>query len=417
MKSHWVSSVAVVSLLTLQAASAQTSLISIVSARAPHEYTGGREAVYAINGANLNFLGGDPNDPTNYTHTAGNNGNGDNNANWLCGDDVPHSNAWFAVDLGSWYSDLTLNFFNFGVTNSTDRHKRGVAQADIYYRALGWGNNTHGSHAVFDKDGWTLLKADQTFTIGVNDGSDITPDTIDLGGAVVRYIAFDVDSNHGDNSGTVGGFVGIGEVQFFGVRDYGSETPQITNLVPRAYRDYPSPPRLTKHAIDGSGINVIAGAWPTNFTHTGGMDEFGVNYNWMGGSRIPDVWYAVDMGRIHKDLTLNFFNFGVSEKDHNKRGIKQADIYYSTEGWGSNTHFNLQPFDTNGWTLLAADYQFDIGPSGTDQGPQTIRLGGIDAQYLAFDVDSNHGGATFVGIGEIQLFGNAVNFATIFVVQ
>jgi len=153
-----------------------------VSARAPHEYTGGREAVYAINGANLNFLGGDPNDPTNYTHTAGNNANGDNNANWLCGDDVPHSNAWFAVDLGSWYSDLTLNFFNFGVTNGGNRHKRGVAQADIYYRALGWGNNTHGSHAVFDKDGWTLLKADQTFTIGVNDGSDITPDTIDLGG-------------------------------------------------------------------------------------------------------------------------------------------------------------------------------------------------------------------------------------------
>jgi autotransporter-associated beta strand protein len=178
---------------------------------------GQREAVHAIDGSNLNFIGvaGEEGDPSKYTHTGGNDSFGQGGVNWLGrnaaagnGDDM-----WFAVDLGAVLPISEINVFNFGVSTGTN-NTRGVQQGDIYYRNDGLGNNTALNATAFDPTGWTLLgtAGAQTFTIGPTDGLAQGPDTINVGGVNARFFAIDVNANHGGAAG----MAGLGEVQFFG---------------------------------------------------------------------------------------------------------------------------------------------------------------------------------------------------------
>ena len=196
----------------------------------------------------------------------------------------------------------------------------------------------------------------------------------------------------------------------------------ITGVTTSASGEYTGG-REAFHAVDGSNLNFIGSPGeendPSKYTHTGGNNHFGQGgVMWLVGRGVPpdDMWFAVDLGAIYPVRFLNFFNFGVSTGARNNRGIQQADIYYRTDSLGNNSHDNVTAFDPAGWTLFgtAGTQTFTMGPTNGDtQGPDTIDLRGIKARFIAFDINSNYGGGTFAGIGEVQFFSGRAGQASL----
>ena len=157
---------------------------------------------------------GDVNNPAHWRYKGGDNRNG-KDENWTATSGV--DNQWIAFDLGTVKSGLQMNFANLDTeppqTSLGENTNRGINQADIYYRSDSFGSNVHNvtNHVPFNADGWTLFgtAGEQTFD-RTPDGNGIHPfKLIDLG-VSARYIAIDVNSNHGAD-----GKVGLNEVQFF----------------------------------------------------------------------------------------------------------------------------------------------------------------------------------------------------------
>lgn len=172
--------------------------------------------------------------------------------------------------------------------------------------------------------------------------------------------------------------------------------------------------RTPAQTVDGSGLNDSATPDdPASWTHQGGTTEFGVDLNWLAfaseADPLPGVenhWIAFDLGEVLALGSMNVFNFGVSSGVNNARGVNQADIYYRSDSFGSNSDSNDTPFDNTGWALLgtAGAQTFDIGPTdGLFQGATNVPLP-ITARYIAVDINSSHGDSTLVGLGEVQFF-------------
>ena len=187
-----------------------SDLISGVTASASHNpFAPGRGADRMVDGSGLNSPA-NPDDPTAWTHTGGENEFGDNRnylADARAGQTVV-DDKWVAFDLGSVQELSAMNVFNFGVSAGV-RNQRGTQNADVYYRSDSLGGNANNNNVAFDATGWTAFGS-QVFTIGPTDGLAQGADTLDMSGITARYIAIDINTNHGDS-----GFVGLGEVQFF----------------------------------------------------------------------------------------------------------------------------------------------------------------------------------------------------------
>ncbi|MCA9247495.1 MAG: PEP-CTERM sorting domain-containing protein [Planctomycetales bacterium] len=168
-----------------------------ITSSARSEQTNGRVSEAAMNGAGL--------DPT------GHQGDDDfgNFDNWL----ASGTTSWWKVDLGQTYLLKEALFYNFNATVAAGNTDRGVQTADIYiYDGATEPNasNFDISNSAFNNTGWTLFSAGHTFTQAPGGDNYNTPDLINFAGVAARFVAFDITSNYGD-----GGFVGIGEVQFF----------------------------------------------------------------------------------------------------------------------------------------------------------------------------------------------------------
>ncbi|NNC89448.1 MAG: DUF1800 family protein [Akkermansiaceae bacterium] len=164
------------------------------------------------------------------------------------------------------------------------------------------------------------------------------------------------------------------------------------------------------HAVDGTGLNSPADPDdPALWRHQGGENQFGQNWCWLADARSPlpgvgDHWIAFDLGSVVELASMNVFNFGVSTGANNNRGVDQADIYYRSDSFGGNSDNNYTAFDSSGWTLLGSR-NFTLGPTnGALQAPDNISLAGINARYIAIDVNSTHGSGSFAGLGEVQFF-------------
>ncbi|MCG8585951.1 MAG: PEP-CTERM sorting domain-containing protein [Pirellulales bacterium] len=174
--------------------------------------TGNRQPFRAINGDGV-VVNGDANDANDYESDAGTNSFGEN-CTWM--PSTARTTGWFKVDLGQAYALNEAWFFNFNPSTGgggSGNEDRGVNAADVYYlnAAADPNGNTNGNDSAFDSTGWTQLGSTTNFTIApAGDVNQATPDVINFGGAVARFVAFNILSNHGDEN-----FVGIGEVQFF----------------------------------------------------------------------------------------------------------------------------------------------------------------------------------------------------------
>ena len=181
-------------------------------------------ADFAVDGTVFLASGGDANTPGDYRvdATAANNNQVGQPTNWSY-QGISQGSLWVRVDLAQDYRLESMNIFNLAVNmsaNGTDWTRRSSQEVDIYYRnALSGpgdnvGRNGPGGEQVaetFDPNGWTLLNT-TTLSRTVEASTEISPETIAMGGITARYIAVVVRSNYSEG---IDNSAGIAEFQFF----------------------------------------------------------------------------------------------------------------------------------------------------------------------------------------------------------
>ncbi len=148
--------------------------------------------------------------------------------------------------------------------------------------------------------------------------------------------------------------------------------------------------RQPEYAVDSSGL--------TDDAHTND-----VNGNmWMADSTAG--WFKIDLGQSYELNSLKLWNFNMA--GYTNRGIQQADIYYSNSSTDPGN-----PTDNPGnWTLLStetfsqASGRNDYGTNTDFNMPNTVDMTGATAQWIALDINTNHGDPGYTGISEIQAF-------------
>ena len=391
-----------------------------ITATANATVGGERTPDKAVNGSGIVLRSGDATERTNYVHDAGIGSYGDT-YNFAADIDVTDGN-WFKVDLGATYVLDDAFFFNFNPDDfeGAGNEDRGVDQANIWYLDAGSDPNANNNNngAAFDSTGWTQLGGTTNLTIAPTGDVDQTvPDVISFGGVQARFVAIDMLTNHGD-----GGFIGFGEIQFFG------EKIVISGLiegVTATASDQVSVARGVDHAVDWSGI-ILSGGDATdrdNYDNVAGADENGDLWNFLanlGGAE--DNWFKVDLGQTYTLGEAHLFNFNpASGAGNESRGLGTADIYYLDAGSdpNSNDNGNDTKFDSAGWTQLGSTETFTIAPAGvsTQTVPDVIDLGRVDARFVALDMLTNQGHADFIGFGEIMFFEADMTVGTVIILR
>jgi hypothetical protein len=393
-----------------------------VTATANYTVGGNRSPERAVNGSGIVLRSGDANERTNYVHDAGTTSFGDD-FNFVS--DIRPSGNWFKVDLGGTFVLEDAFFFNMNPNESEGalgNEDRGVNSAVIYYLddSSDPNANNNGNDSAFDATGWTELGTNNFTIAPTGDVDQTVPDVINFGSVTARFVAVDILSNHGDPS-----FVGIGEIQFFGVQ---IGPPMIAGAIGN---DGSGPPGVFDHSITASASTTISanrspirainglgilhtGGDPTdrtNYANDAGNSHFGNDINW--GASAPTGWYKVDLGQTYTLSDALFFNFNPNNDEapdptNEDRGVDTANIWYldAAADPNSNANGNDQAFDSTGWTQLGGVHNFTIAPTGDviQTIPDVIDFGGVNARFVALDILSNHGDGGSVGIGEIQFF-------------
>ena len=159
---------------------------------------------------------------------------------------------------------------------------------------------------------------------------------------------------------------------------------------------------------------------PENWTYKGGASSFGENENWTSafGTSVDDQWIIFDLKNTYSGLIMNVANFDTSNGDLRGRGLKEGDIYYSDSVISDFDSTSYAPnfADHMVWTSLGTKAFNETGADNTDSSGspittyhefQEIDLG-VTARYIAIDINTNHGDASFVGLNEVQFFGAAI---------
>ncbi len=162
-----------------------------------------RPPANVINGSGMSDANGDGIPDTHAANEWG------DNINWMS--NTGDTAGWFAIDLGDPYQLFRANVYNFNAESG--RTNRGVGLADIYVSmaeapALG---------DFSDPSVWRLVAEGMSFAQASGTNSYNTPGLIDLDGQWARWFALDIKGNLGDAN-----FVGLSEIQFFGVPEPGS---------------------------------------------------------------------------------------------------------------------------------------------------------------------------------------------------
>jgi len=178
-------------------------LLQAVDAKASSTIGGTRTPDRAIKGVGMSDANGDgiPD-----THAASDYGN---NYSWLSG--TGDTTGWFAVDLGEGHELFQMELYNFNATGTNTT--RGVRFADLYVSMLEDPGMSTLTPDFSDTAVWRLVAPDVEFTEAPGTSGYNTPDLLDLGGVWGRWLAVDIKQNWGYTS-----FVGISEIQLFGVR-------------------------------------------------------------------------------------------------------------------------------------------------------------------------------------------------------
>ena len=73
------------------------------------------------------------------------------------------------------------------------------------------------------------------------------------------------------------------------------------------------------------------------------------------------------------------------------------------------TGWLVMPYDRLRCWLLFGSHTFAINPAGNDYAKtEELTLGGINARWVALDIQNNYGHSDWMSIGELQFDGNLV---------
>jgi hypothetical protein len=203
-----------------------------------------------------------------------------------------------------------------------------------------------------------------------------------------RFVKFDINSNHGDGNT----FYGLSEVQFDGELILAPE--RITGVAATASSELTAGGfnRVAANLVDNVGLdtNVPDGA------------AGAVNGMWLstgngiaGGTPDSAPELLFDLGSIEEIGEMHIYNYNENSGNpgiFTRRGVNELEILVSNDNFGGDIRslgiFNFA--QATGLNELAAEI-FD--------------LGGVDAQFVKFDIRSSHSGDNnFVGLNEVQFF-------------
>lgn len=128
---------------------------------------------------------------------------------------------------------------------------------------------------------------------------------------------------------------------------------------------------------------------------------FGDQYNWLSNSGDRAGWIKFDLGEFQVLDGMKVWNFHAGDStDRTNRGINLFDLYWSDSETdpGNNFAVNWNKLNTDPLSLTRAP---NIDVYNT---PDFLDLDNLGARWIAFDILSNHGDGSFVGLGEVQFF-------------
>jgi hypothetical protein len=194
--------------------------------------------------------------------------------------------------------------------------------------------------------------------------------------------------------------------------------------------------RAPTNAVNGSGLTFNGAVGeendPTKYQHQG-LERLGKNDNWSSTNLSASTeWLIVDLGAVYALDQVSFFNFnpGLNDTgkpsgndDHTDRGVATGKVWYRRTSETINTNGNGSAFNSAGYTQLGTTAAFTRAPGGPSVPhgaipqtvPDTIAFGGASARYVAIEILTNQGDASFVGIGELQFFAGSPRGMLIYV--
>ncbi len=153
-----------------------------------------------------------------------------------------------------------------------------------------------------------------------------------------------------------------------------------------------------EEAVNGDGM--VSGEGATGLHTVGVVQNHGVGWQVAQAGNIAH-WIKVDLGAIYDVGNMYVWN---GLKGLWERGMKTADIYYSTTDPGNNTHVSEAAFDDTGWTLLTSGQAFaqTDNPTNADFLPSDTIALDVKARYIVLNITEAYGGINNVSISELQ---------------
>ena len=153
-----------------------------------------------------------------------------------------------------------------------------------------------------------------------------------------------------------------------------------------------------EEAVNGDGM--VSGEGATGLHTVGVGQNHGVGWQVAQAGNIAH-WIKVDLGAIYDVGNMYVWN---GLKGLWERGMKTADIYYSTTDPGNNTHVSEAAFDDTGWTLLTSGQAFaqTDNPTNADFLPSDTIALDVKARYIVLNITEAYGGINNVSISELQ---------------
>ncbi len=178
--------------------------------------------------------------------------------------------------------------------------------------------------------------------------------------------------------------------------------------------------RAPAHMIDGTGL-VFTGSIGEEHDYTKYqiapcLNDHGVYTCWTGhaapaGGQVDNLWAVIDLGQIYELDAINIFNFNPLQSGVNTdRETQTLDIWVREDNEFSNSNLDGAAFNTNGWTLLTVSNEMTLTQyaGGTNESAAGVLSGlqDVKGRYVALDINSSYGNASFSLIDEVQIFGN-----------
>jgi hypothetical protein len=169
--------------------------------------------------------------------------------------------------------------------------------------------------------------------------------------------------------------------------DPGTPYPSVANLRARASTFYTPDNRNPTNAVNNSGM--------VGRLHQANAPGASM---WLSASGDVNPTFDIDLGGMHivDDLRVWNYNENANATCCLGRGVRLADVYVA----GADGVFGATPVLTG--------VELDPASGTLSDFSQVVTLGGVAARYVRLAVTGNHGDASFTGLSEVKVTGNAV---------